>query len=226
MCNGYGFTEWSLAWISTTGPYSEDVSRQCALQQDLSEHKAFRCHSSAPSQSISCCSHSYGLGWQVPAEGKQRNSPGSTAMEREAEVGSHRMRWSVRPHGPSMQAARKKGKGRVVLLCALGVCSLVEYFPTGLMQLMLSNPRKDGLGKQLSTMQKKKGNTSVSANLVNTMKLKHCKEGKKAGEKDSVRNTSPITDVTFIYIYIFSPTRCPQSSDWGANPLGIITSAP
>lgn len=32
--------------------------------------------------SISCFSHSCDLGWQVPAEGVQRHSPGSAAMER------------------------------------------------------------------------------------------------------------------------------------------------
>lgn len=209
-------------WISTTGLYSEDVSRQCALQQDLSEHKAFECHSLAASPASHILVTLVGRS-QLKA---CRDTHQGVQLWREAEVGSHHVRWSVRPHGPRMQAARKKGKGRVVLLCTLGVCSLVEYFPTGLMQLMLSNPRKDGLGKQLPMMQKEKGNTSISANLVNTMKLKHiAKRAERQGRRILWEINLQLL-MWLVYIYIFNPTRCLQSSDWGANPLGIITSAP
>lgn len=73
----------------------------------------------------------------------------------------------------------------------------------------------------------KNGNTSISANLVNAMKLKHIAGRAKKQGRRILWETRLQLLMWLIYIYMyFRPTRCLQSSDWGSNSPGIITSAP
>lgn len=78
---------------------------------------------------------------------------------------------------------KEKGEGRAVLLCTFRH-TLMEFFPHSAHATDVQQPTRRWALKVIGHDAEKNGNTSVSANLVNTVKLKHTAERAKKSRRE------------------------------------------